>query len=926
MRILPFLMVLACATLLRGQTAVLINNQTKQLMPTTPRIVVGNGQVIEITGTGRITASASATLDLLGTTRGAVIYRGADGWVILPPGTAGQILGTDGPGTDPFWTNAGAGGGSVTSIPDGSTNGVVWTVADRTTIPTFTFSLTNITPTTVNGLTLASTSITAPGALSLLGGGSNQSITLTPSGTGVVNMPSKFGASTPGDATVSTWGNGSRYGFTQSDSAWFGGVMNYGSGFQYNPFRANTSDVNFGLGFEHGYKPSGTRRDTEHYFFWTSADGATTRRIYQGNVSWGGSGISLPAGYTTWDWHTDQMQILNDENASGDRPAARLLTLGGSDPRLALGKTGDTTFWEFQAGSNLLSLNEQNIATRLTVAAGGVVNLLGAGSTLTLGGTTEATGLGAGTLLVSGGTRIEKKLFVTGQANFTNDGNLPTARAVNIGGTDPRIAMQKTGDTSAWEVQVSGNNYLVNEQSVATRLSIAPNGVTSINGTGSSLTMQGTTDGSFGSGSLVLAGGAYVEKKLFVKGQANFTDDGNLPSGVRTVNIAGTNPRLAMQKTGDTTAWEISSGVSADTFLITEQSVANRLTIEPGGNTTITGNASVTANLAVTGTASAATGNFTTQVNITSTGNLPTARELNLGGANARMAMQKDGDTSGWEVSSGAVSNSFTVTEQSVANRLTIAPGGNTTVSGNLTVAGTLDVTTKIAPVSNDGAPLGDTTHNFSDLFLASGSLINIANGNWVFTHSSGIGTVSTGDLRVTTAGTNAASVVTVGGTQTLTDKTLTAAVLGSSTATTQTAGDNSTKVATTAYVDRRVEKLAVFSVDGSGSPITTGTISGTARLPNACTLTGYSITAAGATGTNTVKFWYKTTGTAIPTVSDIISTSGVSLSTGTAVASATISDFTTTSFAALSMIRCDVTAVDDAATSLTVTLYGTIQ
>lgn len=44
--------------------------------------------------------------------------------------------------------------------------------------------------------------------------------------------------------------------------------------------------------------------------------------------------------------------------------------------------------------------------------------------------------------------------------------------------------------------------------------------------------------------------------------------------------------------------------------------------------------------------------------------------------------------------------------------------------------------------------------------------------------------------------------LVDVSSTQTLTNKTLTTAVLGSSTATTQSASDNSTKVATTAYVD----------------------------------------------------------------------------------------------------------------------------
>lgn len=85
-------------------------------------------------------------------------------------------------------------------------------------------------------------------------------------------------------------------------------------------------------------------------------------------------------------------------------------------------------------------------------------------------------------------------------------------------------------------------------------------------------------------------------------------------------------------------------------------------------------------------------------------------------------------------------------------------------------------ITTKLNPTTDDGAPLGDTTHNWSDLFLASGAVINYANGDVVITHTAGILTMGTGDLRVTTAGTNTASVVTVGGTQTLAGKTLTAA------------------------------------------------------------------------------------------------------------------------------------------------------
>jgi hypothetical protein len=112
--------------------------------------------------------------------------------------------------------------------------------------------------------------------------------------------------------------------------------------------------------------------------------------------------------------------------------------------------------------------------------------------------------------------------------------------------------------------------------------------------------------------------------------------------------------------------------------------------------------------------------------------------------------------------------------------------GTQTLTSKTLTspVLNTPTVGTSILPTANDGAALGASGTAFSDLFLASGAVINADAGNAVITHSSGIWTVSTGDLRVTTAGTNAASVVTVGGTQTLTNKTLTAPAIGAATGT----------------------------------------------------------------------------------------------------------------------------------------------
>lgn len=81
---------------------------------------------------------------------------------------------------------------------------------------------------------------------------------------------------------------------------------------------------------------------------------------------------------------------------------------------------------------------------------------------------------------------------------------------------------------------------------------------------------------------------------------------------------------------------------------------------------------------------------------------------------------------------------------------------------------------TALSPATDGGSSLGTTTLGWQNVFGNTGFVLNIENSDWVATHTAGILTVGTGDLRVTTAGTNTASVVTVGGTQTLTAKTLT--------------------------------------------------------------------------------------------------------------------------------------------------------
>ena len=83
--------------------------------------------------------------------------------------------------------------------------------------------------------------------------------------------------------------------------------------------------------------------------------------------------------------------------------------------------------------------------------------------------------------------------------------------------------------------------------------------------------------------------------------------------------------------------------------------------------------------------------------------------------------------------------------------------------------------------------------------------------------------------------------------------------------------------------------------------------------VPFACTINAYNLTIDA--GTITVKFWKIATGTAIPTVSNSISTSGVGIASGTAIHSTTVTDFTTTSVAANDIMAMAVTVVATAKT-----------
>ena len=108
------------------------------------------------------------------------------------------------------------------------------------------------------------------------------------------------------------------------------------------------------------------------------------------------------------------------------------------------------------------------------------------------------------------------------------------------------------------------------------------------------------------------------------------------------------------------------------------------------------------------------------------------------------------------------------------------------------------------------------------------------------------------------------------------------------------------------------------FEINGAGAAITTGEASAV-TLQSSCTLTGYTIL-GGTADTATFKMWKNASATAIPTIADVINTSGVAISSGTKVTSTTLSDFTDTTWTAGDNVIASLTAVGG------VTKYAKIQ
>jgi hypothetical protein len=110
------------------------------------------------------------------------------------------------------------------------------------------------------------------------------------------------------------------------------------------------------------------------------------------------------------------------------------------------------------------------------------------------------------------------------------------------------------------------------------------------------------------------------------------------------------------------------------------------------------------------------------------------------------------------------------------------------------------------------------------------------------------------------------------------------------------------------------------FTAGGGGTIVSPGKISGYFTIPYAGSIVGWDLMIDVAS-TTTVRVWKVATGSASPTVSNNINTSGVGLTgTGTAVHSTTVSDFTSTTVAQYDIFAFEITA-NTAATDISFNL-----
>lgn len=275
-----------------------------------------------------------------------------------------------------------------------------------------------------------------------------------------------------------------------------------------------------------------------------------------------------------------------------------------------------------------------------------------------------------------------------------------------------------------------------------------------------------------------------------------------------------------------------------------------------------------------------------------------------------------------WDDVTGGGAGSGTVTSVATGNGIT---GGTITTTGTISgVNAAADGATKgvaAFTAADFNATTGVISIDYANGQAASASLKGfLTSADWTTFNNkgSGNGTVTS----IATTSPIAGGTITSTGTITcatcvtsasaLTSGQLMAGAGSQASAVTNLSGDVTTSgsAATTLGATFKIRGISFTLGDPQGSALAT-TATDYITVPFACTIAAYNIAIDASDSTFRIKFWKVATGTAIPTVSNVINTNGLGVPTGTAVHSTTTSDFTTLAVTANDIIAVNVSTAN---------------
>jgi hypothetical protein len=246
-----------------------------------------------------------------------------------------------------------------------------------------------------------------------------------------------------------------------------------------------------------------------------------------------------------------------------------------------------------------------------------------------------------------------------------------------------------------------------------------------------------------------------------------------------------------------------------------------------------------------------------------------------------------------WATKGVGLTLNITAGTVNCANTMRTYAGGTLAMANNTTNYVYLDASSLCVPASNTSG-FTSTTIPIATVVTSSGVISSVTDDRTLQSVPAAGGTGT-----VTTTGSPANNNLTCfSGATSITNCDLSGDVA--------TSGGHVTTLG--ANFKRRGIPFAIGDPAASSALTVASTTTDYITVPFACTISAYNLLIDA--GTITVKFWKVATGTAIPTSGNSINTSGVGISSGTAIHSTTLSDFTTTTVTQNDILAMNVTAV----------------